>query len=267
MSQQVDGQIQLTGGLPVVHISPRPHGGPREGAFTQASGGWDSEAVSRGRAGAWQLQGEADALQTHMAMLCPSLAVGLRQPGGSSQVNEVAFSPDESHCATCSDDGSVRVWCVASTELLIQFQVLNQVFSAATGLGARPGLGARLGRAWTRCLLAWLLQAPWPPSSLSVWLGLGPAPSWGVLMFSAGGPQSCLCLAWSPLSCRRPEEQYVAAGYSDGALRIFSIPRTAVELKMYPHAAALTALAFSADGEAGLLVVARLCLVQVTPLG
>ena len=215
--------------------------------------------MSRGRAGAWQLQGEADALQTHMAMLCPSLAVGLRQPGGSSQVNELAFSPDESHCATCSDDGSVRVWCVASTELLIQFQVLNQVFSAATGLGAHPGLGARPGRAWTRCLLAWLLQAPWPPSSLSVWLGLGPAPSWGVLMFSAGRPQSCLCLAWSPLSCSRPEEQYVAAGYSDGALRIFSIPRTAVELKMYPHAAALTALAFSADGEAGLLVAARLC--------
>ncbi|KAM9724960.1 WD repeat-containing protein 90 isoform 1-T1 [Dama dama] len=123
--------------------------------------------------------------------------------GHRSKVNEVAFSPDESHCATCSDDGSVRVWCVASTELLIQFQVLNQ---------------------------------------------------------------SCLCLAWSPLSCRRPEEQYVAAGYSDGALRIFSIPRTAVELKMYPHAAALTALAFSADGQTivsgdkdGLVAVSHPC--------
>ncbi|KAB0382023.1 hypothetical protein FD755_003940 [Muntiacus reevesi] len=123
--------------------------------------------------------------------------------GHRSKVNEVAFSPDESHCATCSDDGSVRVWCVASMELLIQFQVLNQ---------------------------------------------------------------SCLCLAWSPLSCRRPEEQYVAAGYSDGALRIFSIPRTAVELKMYPHAAALTALAFSADGQTivsgdkdGLVAVSHPC--------
>ncbi|CAI9172545.1 unnamed protein product [Rangifer tarandus platyrhynchus] len=123
--------------------------------------------------------------------------------GHRSKVNEVAFSPDESHCATCSDDGSVRVWCVASTELLIQFQVLNQ---------------------------------------------------------------SCLCLAWSPLSCRRPEEQYVAAGYSDGALRIFSIPRTAVELKMYPHAVAITALAFSADGQTivsgdkdGLVAVSHPC--------
>lgn len=126
------------------------------------------------------------------------------------------------------------------------------------GLGARPGLRAYLGRAWAGFLLAWLLQAPRCPSSLGVWLGLGPAPSWGLLMFSARGPQSCLCLAWSPQSCGRPEEQHVAAGYSDGTLRVFSIPRSAVELKMCLHTAALTALAFSADGEAGLPVVARL---------
>ncbi|XP_010859643.1 PREDICTED: WD repeat-containing protein 90-like, partial [Bison bison bison] len=137
-----------------------------------------------------------------MARLCSSLAVGLRQAGGSSQVNDVAFSPNESHCATCSDDGSVRVWCVASTELLIQFQVLSQ---------------------------------------------------------------SCLCLAWSPPSCGHPEEEHVAAGYSDGTLRVFSITRSAVELKMCPHAAALRALAFSADGQTiisgdkdGLVAVSRL---------
>ena len=103
------------------------------------------------------------------------------------------------------------------------------------------------------------MQAPWPPSSLGVWLGPGPAPSRGVLMFSAGGPQSCLCLAWSPPSCGRPEEEHVAAGYSDGTLRVFSIARSAVELKMCPHAAAIRALAFSADGEAGLPVAAWLC--------
>uniref|UniRef100_A0A8C9QDL9 WDR90 4th beta-propeller domain-containing protein n=1 Tax=Spermophilus dauricus TaxID=99837 RepID=A0A8C9QDL9_SPEDA len=42
------------------------------------------------------------------------------------QVNEVVFSPDESHCATGGEDGSVRVWSLASMELVIQFQVLNQ---------------------------------------------------------------------------------------------------------------------------------------------
>ncbi|XP_066869046.1 WD repeat-containing protein 90 isoform X11 [Kogia breviceps] len=106
--------------------------------------------------------------------------------GHRSKVNEVVFSPSESHCATCSDDGSVRVWSVASMELLIQFQVLSQ---------------------------------------------------------------SCLCLSWSPPSCERPEQQRVAAGYSDGTLRLFSIPRIAMELKMHPHLAALTAIAFSADGQ------------------
>uniref|UniRef100_A0A8C0K9L5 WDR90 4th beta-propeller domain-containing protein n=1 Tax=Canis lupus dingo TaxID=286419 RepID=A0A8C0K9L5_CANLU len=120
---------------------------------------------------------------------------------GSLQVNEVVFSPSASHWATCSDDGSVRVWSLASMELLIQFQVLNQ---------------------------------------------------------------SCLCLAWSPASCARPEQQQVAAGYSDGTLRVFSISRIAMELKMHPHRAALTAIAYSADGQTilsgdkdGLVAVSR----------
>lgn len=41
----------------------------------------------------------------------------------------------------------------------------------------------------------------------------------------------------------------MAAGYSDGTLRVFSISRIAVEFKMHPHRAALTAVAYSADGE------------------
>ncbi|XP_007453739.1 PREDICTED: WD repeat-containing protein 90 [Lipotes vexillifer] len=106
--------------------------------------------------------------------------------GHQSKVNEVVFSPSESHCATCSDDGSVRVWSMASMELLIQFQVLSQ---------------------------------------------------------------SCLCLSWSPPSCECPEQQWVAAGYSDGTVRLFSIPLIAMEFKMHPHSAALTAIAFSADGQ------------------
>lgn len=43
------------------------------------------------------------------------------------QVNAVAFSPDEKYFATCSEDGSVRVWSVSSIELVVQFQVLSQV--------------------------------------------------------------------------------------------------------------------------------------------
>ncbi|XP_069341826.1 WD repeat-containing protein 90 [Eulemur rufifrons] len=123
--------------------------------------------------------------------------------GHRSRVNEVVFSPSESHCATCGEDGSVRVWSLASLELVIQFQVLNQ---------------------------------------------------------------SCLCLAWSPPSCGRPEQQRLAAGYGDGTLRLFSISRTAMELKMRPHPSALTAVAFSTDGQTvlsgdkdGLVAVSRPC--------
>lgn len=123
--------------------------------------------------------------------------------GHRSKVNEVVFSPSESHCATCGEDGSVRVWSLASMELVIQFQVLNQ---------------------------------------------------------------SCLCLAWTPPSCGRPEQQQVVAGYSDGTLRVFSISRTAMELKMHPHRTALTAIAFSTDGQTilsgdkdGLVAISRPC--------
>ncbi|NXQ04967.1 WDR90 protein, partial [Vidua macroura] len=110
--------------------------------------------------------------------------------GHKNKVTEVCFSPDESHCATCGEDGSVRIWALCSTELVVQFQVLNQ---------------------------------------------------------------SCQCLAWKP----RPvgvwpypgESQHVVAGYSDGTVRVFSVSRTEMELKMHPHAAALTAVTYSTDGE------------------
>ncbi|XP_042639154.1 WD repeat-containing protein 90 [Orycteropus afer afer] len=106
--------------------------------------------------------------------------------GHRNKVNEVAFSPDEARCATCAEDGSVRVWSVASMELVIQFQVLSQ---------------------------------------------------------------SCLCLAWSPPSRRHLGPQRLVAGYSDGTLRIFSVSRTEMEIKMRPHPSALTAVAFTADGQ------------------
>ncbi|KAF6734778.1 WD repeat-containing protein 90 [Oryzias melastigma] len=46
--------------------------------------------------------------------------------GHKAKVNDAVFSFDESHFATCSEDGSVRVWTTYSYELVVQFQVLNQ---------------------------------------------------------------------------------------------------------------------------------------------
>lgn len=59
----------------------------------------------------------------------------------SLQVTEVCFSPDESHCATCGEDGSVRLWALGTTELVVQFQVLNQVRLHGTSQSLPPGTG------------------------------------------------------------------------------------------------------------------------------
>ncbi|CAJ1080870.1 WD repeat-containing protein 90 isoform X1 [Xyrichtys novacula] len=103
--------------------------------------------------------------------------------GHKTKVNDVAFSSDEKHFATCSGDGSVRVWSALSNELVVQFQVLNQ---------------------------------------------------------------ACGCVCWSPSSIR--ESAYVAAGYSDGTLRIFRLASSEMEMKLQPHHVAVTALQYSANG-------------------
>ncbi|XP_074519833.1 WD repeat-containing protein 90 [Halichoeres trimaculatus] len=103
--------------------------------------------------------------------------------GHKTKVNGVAFSADEKHFATCSEDGSVRVWSVFSNELVVQFQVLSQ---------------------------------------------------------------ACGCVCWSPAS--RKESACVAAGYSDGTLRIFRLSSSEMEMKMQPHQLAVTAVQYSASG-------------------
>lgn len=42
---------------------------------------------------------------------------------------------------------------------------------------------------------------------------------------------------------------HLAAGYSDGTVRMFDIARVEMVLKMHPHAVSVTAITFSADGE------------------
>ncbi|XP_072273486.1 WD repeat-containing protein 90 isoform X2 [Pyxicephalus adspersus] len=102
--------------------------------------------------------------------------------GHKNKVTDLAVAPGETHCATCGEDGSVRVWSLHSFELLLQFQVLNQ---------------------------------------------------------------SCLCLDWSP---HNASGQRIAAGYSDGTIRIFSVSKTEMEMKIHPHPCAVTSIAFSLRG-------------------
>ncbi|KAM4024166.1 LOW QUALITY PROTEIN: WD repeat-containing protein 90 [Anomaloglossus baeobatrachus] len=103
--------------------------------------------------------------------------------GHRNKVTDAVVGPGETHCATCGEDGSVRVWSLHSCELLLQFQVLNQ---------------------------------------------------------------SCLCLDWD----RHPSSgQRIAAGYSDGTIRFFSVTKTEMEMKIHPHPCAVTAVAFSLTGD------------------
>ncbi|XP_069036890.1 WD repeat-containing protein 90 [Lepisosteus oculatus] len=108
--------------------------------------------------------------------------------GHKNKVNDVAFSPEESHFATCAEDGSVRVWAAPSNELVVQFQVLNQ---------------------------------------------------------------SCVCMTWIPVCPSQDVQssQRIAAGYSDGTLRVFSLLTAEMELKLHPHPVAITAIQYSVDGQ------------------
>lgn len=60
-------------------------------------------------------------------------------------------------------------------------------------------------------------------------------------------PQGCSCVCWSPFSGE--ESACVAAGYSDGTLRIFRLASSEMEMKLQPHHVTITAIHYSAYGE------------------
>uniref|UniRef100_A0A3B5QER2 WDR90 4th beta-propeller domain-containing protein n=1 Tax=Xiphophorus maculatus TaxID=8083 RepID=A0A3B5QER2_XIPMA len=62
----------------------------------------------------------------------------------AAQVNDVVFSRDESRFATCSQDGSVRVWSTGSFELVVQFQVINQACRCLCWSPSSSSDGSRL---------------------------------------------------------------------------------------------------------------------------
>lgn len=65
--------------------------------------------------------------------------------------------------------------------------------------------------------------------------------------------QSCSCVCWSPPTSK--ESVCVAAGYSDGILRIFRMSSSEMEMKLHPHRVGVTAVQYSANGEESLLTV------------
>ncbi|XP_029102773.1 WD repeat-containing protein 90 isoform X1 [Scleropages formosus] len=61
--------------------------------------------------------------------------------------------------------------------------------------------------------------------------------------------QSCTCICWSALLSPDRGDQRVAAGYSDGTLRVFRIATSEMELKLQPHQVTVTAVQCSAEGQ------------------
>ena len=98
-------------------------------------------------------------------------------------------------------------------------------------------------------------------------------------------PQSCNCLAFSANAPTRPKRKlpppasslktfsdlnaavtltpkdekpilpHVAAGYSDGTVRMFDLNKVEMILKMHPHAVSVTAISFASDGMRCSLVI------------
>ncbi|XP_035694518.1 WD repeat-containing protein 90-like [Branchiostoma floridae] len=70
--------------------------------------------------------------------------------------------------------------------------------------------------------------------------------------------QSCTCVAFSSRAHPPPtrvgsddvSSTYMVAGYSDGTVRMFELDSVEMVLKMHPHAVAITAVTFAADGRA-----------------
>lgn len=133
-----------------------------DGLFTPRGGDWGGLGGTGTRVGTvWPT------VAPHPRAMWPQTRLA-----GSLQVNEVVFSPSESHCATCCDDGSMRVWSLTSMELVIQLQVLNQVLWGSRVWGLVP-------RKADRPPLAPPAPEPslWPCWCLFAALGLGPRPT------------------------------------------------------------------------------------------
>ena len=126
------------------------------------------------------------------------------------QVNGLAVCGSELF-ATCSDDGSVRVWSQQEREQTLHFQVMHQSCNCLAFSAPR----ATRTKKQTSSHDAQNDDASSAASSLS---GLN-FPS-------------------------------LAAGYSDGTIRMFDLNKVEMALKIQPHARAVTALCFASDGKA-----------------
>lgn len=131
--------------------------------------------------------------------------------GHAKKINDLLFSgPDDQYFATCSTDGILHLWSKDNLEHL-QFQVLGQNCNCVS---------------------------------------FSPVPT--------ATPTKSVTNEGQTIATVHPQPQlddetiihpsHCAAGYSDGTIRIFDLGKVEMVMKMQPHAAAVTAIAFSSFG-------------------
>lgn len=123
-----------------------------------------------------------------------------------AKVNNLSLCNSE-HFASCSDDGSVRIWSLDSREQTLQFQVLDQACTCVDFSPVKPD---------------------------------------GIVKSVVSNTDSAPVTSHQKIDAKFMP--LIAAGYSDGTVRVFDINKAEMILKMHPHAVAVTAISFSSDG-------------------
>ena len=116
--------------------------------------------------------------------------------------------------ATCSDDGSVRVWSIKEREQTLHFQVMHQS---------------------CHCLA---FAAPQPKKTKKHKTDPDTDQKDTDSKTNDNVTSSLSDLKFPSL----------AAGYSDGTIRMFDLNKVEMNMKIQPHASAVTALCYASDG-------------------
>ncbi|PIO31188.1 hypothetical protein AB205_0180910, partial [Aquarana catesbeiana] len=186
---------------------------------------------------------------------------------GTAELTSMAYNLTSLLYTGCST-GQVCVWDAQSHRCFMTWEADQGEIGRGSASRCSPLTGRPRGA--DRWIVNWLCL---PPSSATliitaeqraggrIVLDRGQELPWRLVRNARIGPdrkwliyyniltvcaQSCLCLDWSPHSA---SGQRIAAGYSDGTIRIFSVSKTEMEMKIHPHPCAVTAIAFSLSGE------------------
>jgi WD40 repeat protein/predicted Ser/Thr protein kinase len=142
--------------------------------------------------------------------------------GHTENINTLVFSPDGTHLASASDDGTARLW------------------DAATGLALRTLTGHR----------AKVLSVAFRPDGSRILTSSsdGTVRQWDAQTGQPAEPPFERHISEVPVAVYSPDGQLVASGGNDRTVRLWRVDGREELAVLHGHAAAVIDLAFSADG-------------------